>query len=113
MSCGKPLKGRLDKKFCDDYCRNAFNNQSNSDQNNFMRNVNNILRKNRRVLEELLPAELETRRISKTKLLELGFNFTYHTQQYTNVKGQVYYYSYEYGYLSLGEDLYLICKMKS
>ena len=27
LACGKPLKGRIDKKFCDDYCRNNYNNQ--------------------------------------------------------------------------------------
>ena len=26
LSCGKLLKGRVDKKFCDDYCRNNYNN---------------------------------------------------------------------------------------
>lgn len=51
LACDKPLKGRLDKKFCDDYCRNNYNNRLNSDQSNYVRNVNNILRKNRRILE--------------------------------------------------------------
>ena len=23
LYCGKPVKGRIDKKFCDDWCRNA------------------------------------------------------------------------------------------
>jgi hypothetical protein len=23
LACGKQLKGRIDKKFCDDYCRNG------------------------------------------------------------------------------------------
>jgi len=26
LACGKILKGRVDKKFCDDYCRNNYNN---------------------------------------------------------------------------------------
>lgn len=27
LNCDKTLKGRTDKKFCDDYCRNSYNNQ--------------------------------------------------------------------------------------
>ncbi|MBL7762218.1 MAG: DUF2116 family Zn-ribbon domain-containing protein, partial [Chitinophagaceae bacterium] len=55
LNCGKPLKGRSDKKFCDDSCRNNYNNQLKSIVNNQMRNINNVLGKNRRILESLLP----------------------------------------------------------
>jgi predicted nucleic acid-binding Zn ribbon protein len=34
-----------DKKFCSDGCRNAYNNKINKDNINFMRNINNKLRK--------------------------------------------------------------------
>ena len=27
LSCSKPVKGRTDKKFCDDYCRNSYHNR--------------------------------------------------------------------------------------
>lgn len=112
LSCGKQLRGRLDKKFCDDYCRNSYNNQQNSDQNNYVRNVNNILRKNRRIIEELLPDDKENWTITKVKLLESGFNFKYHTHQYVNQKGQTYYFNYEYGYLPLDNDRYLLVRRK-
>jgi hypothetical protein len=49
------FKGRADKKFCDDYCRTNYNNQLKSCENNYVRNINNALGKNRRILEELLP----------------------------------------------------------
>ena len=55
LACGKPVKGRIDKKFCDDYCRAAYNNELKSAANNYIRNVNNALGKNRRILESLLP----------------------------------------------------------
>ena len=32
--CGKPVFGRIDKKFCSDACRNAFNNKANSASTN-------------------------------------------------------------------------------
>lgn len=113
MACNKALKGRLDKKFCDDYCRNSFNNQLNSDQNNYVRNVNNILRKNRRLLADLLPGGGELKKISREKLAGSGFSFKYHTHQYQNQKGQVYFFSYEYGYLPLeGGEWILVVKRK-
>ncbi len=28
LTCGAPLIGRVDKKFCDDYCRSMYNNKA-------------------------------------------------------------------------------------
>jgi len=46
LECGEPIKGRSDKKFCGDYCRNVYNNKINTDSKNLIRNKNNRLRKN-------------------------------------------------------------------
>jgi len=48
LACNEPLMGRSDKKFCDDQCRNDYNNKLNSDENNFMR-------KNRKILKAICP----------------------------------------------------------
>jgi len=53
LECGDHLKGRIDKKFCSDYCRNSFNNKVNKDSKNLIRNMNNRLRKNHKILSEL------------------------------------------------------------
>ena len=113
LNCGKPVKGRLDKKFCDDACRNNFNNLQNSDRNNLVRNINNLLRKNRRLLEELLPEGDEVKKVPRERLLHSGFSFKYHTHQYQNSKGQTYFFSYEYGYLPLDLDWVLVVKQKN
>lgn len=110
LFCDKPLRGRIDKKFCDDYCRNNFNNKQNSDQSNHVRNVNRILGKNRRILEKLLPETEETKKITREKLALEGFNFKFHTHQYLTQKGAVYIFNYEYGYLNLENDWILIVK---
>ncbi|MEJ7681266.1 MAG: hypothetical protein WKG06_26145 [Segetibacter sp.] len=106
------LKGRTDKKFCDDLCRNSYNNKLNSDSNAYVRNINNILRRNRRILEESLSASDEMAKITKQKMQERGFQFKYFTHTYTNKKGNVYYFCYEYGYLLLEGDWVLIVKRK-
>ena len=53
LECGDQLKGRIDKKFCSDYCRNSYNNKVNKDSKNLIRNMNNRLRKNYKILSDL------------------------------------------------------------
>lgn len=113
LACGKALKGRADKKFCDDYCRNNYNNRQNSDQSNYVRNINNMLRRNRRILEEQIPPGEKMKKMPREKLVSEGFNFKYHTHQYTNQKGQVYFFNYDHGYLLLEGDWVLIVKRRS
>lgn len=112
LACDKLLKGRSDKKFCDDYCRNNYNNQLKSITNNQMRNINNALGKNRRILEDLLPSGEEMAKTTKEKLLQKGFLFKYVTHLYTTKSGKTYYYCYDYGYLPLDNDWYLVVRRK-
>ncbi len=106
LECGNKLTGRVDKKFCSDQCRVSFNNRLNSDETNLVRNVNNALRKNRRILTELNTTGKT--RISGTKLKEKGFDFQYFTNLYKTKDGAVYYYCYEQGYLPIENDFYLL-----
>jgi hypothetical protein len=107
--CGREIKGRRDKKFCDDTCRNTFNNKHYSDQTPEMRNINNALRKNRRIMEELLPPEGKIKIAGKV-LREKGFDVNYITQIHTTQTGSVYRYCYEFGYLPLEGDYFLLVK---
>lgn len=109
LACNKPLHGRTDKKFCNDYCRNAYNNALKSVNAPVIRNINSTLLKNRRILEGILGEE-ETKKVSGEKLLQQGFQFKYATHTYTNKKGDVYVFCYEYGYLPLENDFYLVVK---
>ena len=112
LACDKPLHGRADKKFCNDYCRNAYNNSLKSVNNTVVKNINTVLHKNRRVLEQLLGQE-KTAKAKKEKLLQEGFNFKYITHSYTTKNGDTYYYCYEMGYLPLENDWYLVVKRKN
>lgn len=106
LDCGEVIFGRADKKFCSDQCRNNYNNRQNNDVTAFMKQVNAILRKNRRILAELNPSDKVT--LHKDKLLNKGFNFSYFTHTYTTQKGSVYYFVYEYGYLPLDNGFYML-----
>ena len=106
--CGTKIMGRVDKKFCSDGCRNAYNNRLKRFENNIVRNVNNTLKKNRRIIEELTPEGKAT--VHKDKLVKEGFSFDYFTNIYTTKAGTVYYFCYEYGYLPLENDFYALVK---
>ena len=110
LNCTKPVKGRTDKKFCDDFCRNNYNNQLKSATINLVRNINNALGKNRRILENLFITGEEIAKTTRDKLLQKGFQFKYITHTYTNKKGSLYYFCYDYGYLPLENDWYLVVR---
>ncbi|MCB0660481.1 MAG: hypothetical protein KDC04_06080 [Saprospiraceae bacterium] len=106
LECGDKILGRRDKKFCSDQCRTTYNNRLNTDQNKFMRNINNILRKNRRILEALNPTGKTT--VTKTDLLDEGFKFAYFTNEYKTKSGKTYRFCYEHGYLELENNIFAL-----
>ena len=99
LECGTKIIGRVDKKFCNDQCRNNYNNRQNRDETSFMVKVNRNLIKNRRILKLLNPKGKA--KLKKQKLEAEGFNFKYFTHVYKTKEGRVYYFCYEYGYLPL------------
>jgi len=106
--CGEKIIGRTDKKFCSDYCRNAHHNNVNKDSSKLIRNTNNLLRKNYRILQELNPNEKTS--VSRTKLLAKGFNFEFFTSIYTTKTGNQYFFVYDQGYLKLENDFFALVK---
>jgi hypothetical protein len=108
IECGEKFSGREDKKFCSDGCRNAFNNKINKDSTNYMRNINNKLRKNYRILSEL-NVEGKTK-TSRTKLIGKGFDFEFFTNILSTKTGNTYYFLYDQGYMALENEYYILVK---
>lgn len=108
LECGEGFLGRADKKFCSDYCRNSHNNKINKDSKNLIRNINNRLRKNWRILEELNPKD--KCRVTKQKLDNKGFDFNLFTSIYNTKTGNTYYFVYDQGYLPLEKDFFALVK---
>ncbi len=102
LECGIPVKGRQDKKFCSDSCRNAYNNRQNKAVNNLVRNINRVLSKNRRILAELNPHGKS--KTTRDILAGKGFDFKYFTGIYETRKGGRYYFVYEQGYIFLDHN---------
>ncbi len=110
LECGDKIIGREDKKFCGDSCRNAFNNKMNKDQTNLMRNINNKLRKNYRILCAI-NSEGKTK-IARNKMANKGFDFEYCTSICKTKTGNTYYFMYDYGYMELKNNYCILVKKK-
>ncbi|MCE2495036.1 MAG: hypothetical protein J4F31_00375 [Flavobacteriales bacterium] len=52
-NCNEPLSGRVDKRFCDDHCRNAYHNDSRRARSAQKRTVQVHLSRNYRILSAL------------------------------------------------------------
>ncbi|MGG8496396.1 hypothetical protein ACQY1Q_08270 [Tenacibaculum sp. TC6] len=110
LECGEKVVGRIDKKFCSDYCRNAFNNKVNKESKNLIRNTNNRLRKNYKILSELNTSGKT--KVTRRKLFDKGFDFNFITTLYTTKTGNTYFYVYDQGYLELENEWYLLVKQE-
>jgi hypothetical protein len=97
QECKCEFEGRVDKKFCCDQCRNTYNNRQNRDIINYSRNINRILKNNRRILNEFF--EKNVYKTHRDKLIAAGFIFDYMTNIYRTKTGKVYFFCYDLGYL--------------
>lgn len=109
LECGQVFTGRIDKRFCDDYCRSTHHNKKYRGLNLEMRQVNAILRQNRRILAKLRDEKVTL--VSRKQLAEEGFDFRYMTDMMLKDRDTVYRYCYDFGYFSLGTTMCgIICR---
>jgi len=111
LACGTALHGRIDKKFCDAGCKNAFNNRIQREERLEINQIDLILKRNRRILKRSLGSE--SRRVVSTKeLLQKGFRFEYYTHQVTDRNFDQYSFCYDFGYLEVGEGRCLVVRRR-
>lgn len=111
LVCNKKFFGRSGKKYCSTDCRISYHNNLNRDSNVFMRTINSILRKNRRILAKSNPKG--KRKIHYNQLVDLGFNFSYYTNKYTTKSGNTYIFCYDQGYIELDNHQYALVVRQS
>lgn len=95
LKCGKKLVGRLDKKFCDAYCRNSFNNQNKTYSELEIQHIQRVLRHNRKILKTLCPQGKAT--VRKSVLDQMGYDFRYFSSIYKSPTN-LYYLNYDFGF---------------
>jgi len=109
LECGDSFQGRTDAKFCSDSCRSAHHNKTNKEAREVVKNVNSILKRNRKILASLNRSG--TSRVKREELTKSGFNFNYLTNTYVTGKGKIYKFCYDQGYLDTeGDFLTLVVK---
>ena len=108
LDCGEPLKGRADQKYCNDLCRNSYNNKKLSGSTNYMRKINRILKKNHSILEELNPKGKSTS--YKPTLEKKGFNFKFYTSTLETKTGRIYYFCYDQGFAEVENKKLILVK---
>lgn len=108
LNCNDPLKGRSDKKFCDDQCRNAYNNEMKSIHHKELSAINKVLSRNRKILKGFLGENGTKATAKREEMLMKGFHFNYITHSVTNQKGQTILCCYDLGYYQDKEDKYII-----
>ena len=100
LACGKPLMGRIDKKYCDNQCRSTHHNRSKNKSEKMINAVNRQIRKNRAILRKLCPEGKAT--VRKEVLDAMGFSYQYFTSIYRT--GRItYYFCYEFGFSPVHE----------
>ena len=99
LACNLELEGRIDKKFCDSYCKSAWHyKQSRDGTAGFYSKVDRQLKTNRRILKIFNKAGKAI--VRAQMLLELGFNPKFFTHYWKNKNGDVYLFVYEFGFLT-------------
>ena len=110
LECGEKIAGRTDKRFCSDACRNLYHYHANNSSINYVRNVVNTLKRNRRILATLNTGPEGKTKVHRDRLIEKGYNFLYHTHIYKTKAGNVYTFCFEQGYLEIGENWYMLVR---
>jgi hypothetical protein len=111
MECGKPLVGRIDKKFCTDQCRHQYNNKKKRVHEAAILNINQQLRKNRSIIKSLNPVGKTT--VRRSLLKNMGFSFDFFTHIYRTNAGVTYYFNYEYGYTLIEDEKIVLVTYQS
>ncbi|MBI1306501.1 MAG: hypothetical protein GC181_07800 [Bacteroidetes bacterium] len=105
-TCGRDLKGRADKKFCNYQCRNRFHNHRSYGTIAMIRDINNRLRQNHRILISYLDSSKNL--VRKRELQNSGFDFSYYTKKLTVDDGQPCYFCYDVGYFPHENDYFAL-----
>ncbi len=110
INCGNKIKGRTDKKFCNENCRNGYNNRLHADRNNLIRNINNALGRNRRILAEIAGEPEKASNVPLQRLMSRGYHPHFFTHKLKCKKGREFIFCYDYGFHRQQNDRCIIVK---
>lgn len=108
LECKTEIIGRSDKIFCSDYCRASNHNRKNHRKIKLVREINQILSINRKILSDFHKRKIEL--VSKDDLIAAGYRFKFQTGWYENEKGLKISKCYDFAFEKISPDSYKIYK---
>ena len=108
LNCGKLItKGRANKKFCNSYCKDEFNNAAKIAEGKEISMINTILKQNRRGLKKLFDPDKPDKKFSREILVREGFEFGFLTHiAVTKGKANEIIFCFDYGYREIEPNTY-------
>jgi len=110
--CKVPITGRSDKIFCSSHCKTEYHYKLRKATSIVVKEINNILTRNRSILLEILGKNEVQKKISRLILDKKKFSYKYHTHLYRNSKGKLYFYCYDIAWMEFSDNEVLIIKKK-
>jgi hypothetical protein len=110
--CSNLIVGRSDKKFCSVKCKNYYHTNLRKNTDKEIIEINKILHRNRSILLEILGKHKVQLKINRLILDKKKFNYKYHTHSNTNLAGKIYFYVYDFAWMTFSDDEVLIVKKK-
>ncbi|MBK9981066.1 MAG: hypothetical protein IPP15_01345 [Saprospiraceae bacterium] len=109
LHCGKPVKGRTDKKFCSILCKNNFNYEQRTRTKSDVKTIDDILHRNRIILSTLM-GDSRKETFDRMLLLKAKFRFDFHTGHYLNKEGKTYWLIYDYAWMEFSDQKILVIR---
>jgi len=97
--CNKPLSGRSDKIYCNQYCKSAQQYEKKKTNESQYLLIDRQLKKNRVLLKQYNKAGKTI--IRQSVLLDNGFNPKFYTHRWKSSKGKIYFFCYEFGFMPI------------
>lgn len=105
--CGDLIHGRSDKRYCSDICRNSFHNRNRIERHDTIREVNQILFRNRRILLDCMNNRREV--VPENYLTVRGYNFNFFTHKVDQQDGDAM-FCYDVGIVQQQDGQILLTK---
>ncbi len=110
--CNKEIIGRSDKIFCSVKCKNYYHVNLRKVTKIAVQEIDKILHRNRSILLELTGKNKTQIKIGRIILDKKKFNYKYHTHQFKNSRGKIYYYVYDFAWMEFSDNEILIIRKK-
>jgi predicted nucleic acid-binding Zn ribbon protein len=102
-NCGDEVIGRQGKKFCSPYCKSNYHyERSKEKESTLFKTIDKQLKLNRRILKNYNRSGKAT--VRAEELFKYGFEPKFFTHYWRNSKKQVYFFCYEFGFISFTDE---------